>query len=265
MDFCKASFAVVVGIALLGAPAWSMGPALAAPPAASEPGAAPEAPALEPSAALETYQRLAAAQAEHLAALQDQTIIHAELPGTSQSGDYELVRTYTAAPRSLHYVSVKFTGDGFVKSNVIVRVLQSEVEQVERGDRAATAITERNYKFSFEGPDALAGHTVYVFEVKPRRRAAGLFKGRIFLDAHTGSLRRIEGSMAKTPSFFIRRIDFTQDFEDIDGFTVPTELHSTTRARVIGRAMLSIVHRGYHLTPAPTPQSAFFTPMFLTQ
>jgi len=205
---------------------------------------------LEPEIALRTYQQQADLQARTLLRSEDNTVIHAELPATSQKGDFELVRSYSAEPRSLRYASIKFEGDGFVKSNVIVRVLQSEVDQVEKGDREATALNDRNYQFSYKGIETLKGEKVHVYKVKPRQKKSGLFKGKIYLDAQTGRMRRIEGSVVKTPSFLLRRIDFVQDFAEVDGFTVPTELHSTARAHIIGRAMVSIVHRGYRLTTA---------------
>ncbi len=264
MRLVRASLAAILllalGVTFAAARVTAFGGAGVSPIVSDHDTVSREVPLLDPAVALEKFQRLTAAQAERLAASQNETIIHAELPGTAQSGDYELLRNYTANPPTLRYVSVKFTGDGFVKSNVIVRVLQSEVDQVQHGDRAATALTERNYKFTYKGTETLAGRTMHVFQVKPLRKAAGLFKGQVYLDASSGSLRRMAGSMAKMPSFWIRKIEFTQDFEDIDGFTMPTELHSTARAHVIGRAVLSIVQRSYHLTPAPAPQSASIVP-----
>ena len=203
---------------------------------------------LDPNVALRTYQEQADLQARTLLRSEDNTVIHAELPSTSQKGEFELLRSYSAEPRSLRYASIKFEGDGFIKSNVIVRVLQSEVNQVEKGDREATALNEHNYQFRYKGVEMLDGHKMHVYKVKPFKKRSGLFKGKLYLDAETGRMRRVEGSVVKTPSFFLRRIDFVQDFAEVDGFTVPTELHSTARAHIIGRAVVSIVHRGYRLT-----------------
>jgi hypothetical protein len=227
------------------------GAALHAAPRADAAAAEPADPSLlEPDVALRAYQQQADLQARTLLHSEDNTIIHAELPATSQRGQFELLRSYSAEPRTLHYASIKFEGDGFIKSNVIVKVLQSEVDQVEKGDREATALNDRNYQFSYKGIEALNGQKVHVYKVKPRQKKSGLFKGKIYLDAQSGRMRRVEGSVVKTPSFFLRRIDFVQDFAEVDGFTVPTELHSTARAHIIGRAMVSIVHRSYRLTTA---------------
>lgn len=211
---------------------------------------------MAPELALSTFQKRSAQQALELAASQDHTTITAELPDTAQKGEYELVRTYTAEPRSLSYSTVKFTGDGFVKTTVIAKLLQSEVEHIQKGDGDATAITEANYKFSYKGSETIDGRVNHIFQIKPRRKQTGLIKGKIYLDAYTGHIRRMEGSAAKSPSFFVKSLEFVQDFGDISGFTVPTVLKSTAKARIIGRALVSVVHNDYELKPAATSGNA---------
>ncbi len=210
-------------------------------------------PRLAPELALQLFMQHNAQQAERLAEYTDDTLIQAELPNTSQKGEYELVRNYSAQPRSLSFRSIKFTGDNFVKNNVITRLLQSEVDHVEKADPAASAISEANYKFSYKGTEELDGKLMHVYQIKPRRKDPSLFKGKIFVDARTGSLRRAEGTVSKSPSFFVRKIEFVQTFEDIDGFTVPVEMRSTAKARIIGKAIVSIFHRGYQLKAHPAP------------
>lgn len=210
-------------------------------------------PRLAPELALQLFIEHTAEQSQRLAEYTDETIIKAELPNTSQKGEYELVRNFNAQPRSLSFRSVKFTGDSFVKTNVITRLLQSEVDHVQKADPAASAITEANYKFSYKGTDDIDGRQTHVYQIKPRRKDPSLFKGKIYVDARTGSLRRAEGTVSKSPSFFIRKIEFVQNFEDIDGFTVPVEMTSTTKARIIGKAIVSIFHRGYQLKAHDAP------------
>src|SRR5256885_1083735 len=82
-----------------------------------------------------------------------------------------------------------------------------------------------------------------IYQLKPRSKRPGLFKGRIYLDAHTGSLVRAEGSVVKSPSFFVKKIDFVQDYADVDNFTFPVHIHTNALARVIGRTVVDIFHR----------------------
>lgn len=215
-------------------------------------------PRLAPELALQLLMQHNQEQSQRLAEYTDDTLIKAELPESSQKGEYELVRNYNAQPRSLNFHAIKFTGDNFVKTNVITRLLQSEVDHVEKNDPAASAISEANYKFSYKGAEELDGRLMHVYQLKPRRKDPSLFKGKIFVDAHTGSLRRAEGSASKSPSFFVRKIEFVQTFEDIDGFTVPTEMRSTAKARIIGKAIVSIFHRSYQFKAHTAPSTDAF-------
>ena len=210
-------------------------------------------PRLAPELALQLFMEHNTDQAQRLAEYSDDTLVQAELPDTSQKGEYELVRSYNAQPRSMTYRSVKFTGDTFVKTNVIIRLLQSEVDHVEKADPATSAISESNYKFSYKGTEEIEGKLMHVYQIKPRRKDPSLFKGKIFVDAHTGSLRRAEGTVSKSPSFFIRKIEFIQDFSDIDGITVPVAMRSTAKARIIGKTIVSVFHRAYQLKVHPAP------------
>jgi hypothetical protein len=210
-------------------------------------------PVLAPEIALQTFLRRNAEQNEKLAGYSDETTVTAELPDTKQKGEYQLQRTYTAQPKSLAFSNAKFTGDGFVKTNVITRLLQSEVDHVEKANPADTAIDFTNYKFYYKGMENIAGNDAYIFQVKPRRKSAGLFKGRFYLDVHSASLRRMEGTLAKSPSFFVKSLEFTQEFTDVDGFTFPTTLRSSAKARIIGRTLVAVVHKGYKVRlAAPT-------------
>jgi hypothetical protein len=204
-------------------------------------------PRMAPELALQMYEQRSLEQGQKLAEYSDKTLVQAELPDTNQRGEYELVRNYSAQPRQLTYQSVKFTGDTFVKTNVITRILQSEVDHVVKGDPAASAINEKNYKFSYKGTEDLNGRQVHVFQIKPRRKDPSLFKGKIFVDAYTGTLRRAEGTVSKSPSFFIRKIEFVQDFDEISGFTMPVSMRSTAKARIIGKTIVNVFHRGYDL------------------
>jgi hypothetical protein len=211
-------------------------------------------PRMAPELALQVYTRRAAEQSAKLTEYTDRTIVEADLPDTRQHGEYELLRAFKA-PKSLSFATIKFTGDTFVKTNVSTRLLQSEVDHVEKGDPAATAISDGNYKINYKGLETINTKLAHVFQLKPRRKVPGLIKGKIYLDAYTGSLVRAEGSIAKSPSFFVKKVDFTQDFQDINGFTVPTELRSVSKARIIGRAVVRIFHRGYEFKPTPQPES----------
>lgn len=199
-------------------------------------------PRMSAELALATFQEHSRRQAQELAGYSAATVIRAELPRSSQRGELELERHYRV-PRTLTFKALHYTGDGFVKTNVIARLLQSEVDHVQKDDPAVTAIRAENYKFSHKNTAQIAGRTVHVYQVKPRRKRPGLFKGHIYLDVSTGSLVRAQGRVVKSPSIFVNKIDFVQDFADVNGFTVPVHIHTEAKAALVGHTVVDIVNR----------------------
>lgn len=221
------------------------------PPASAPVLAAPVSiPRMSSELALAAYQGLASRQSQALAGYSAATLIRVELPASSQHGEFELERRYTA-PRTLVFKPLRYEGDGFVKTNVIARLLQSEVDHVQKDDPSSTALRPENYKFSHKSTAQIDGRTVHVFQVKPRKKRPGLFKGQIYLDAYTGSLVRVEGRVVKSPSLFVNKIDFVQDYADVNGFTLPVRMHSEAKAALVGRTVVDIENRNYQPVPAP--------------
>jgi hypothetical protein len=201
-------------------------------------------PRLAPQLALQVYQFRASQQRAQLSSYSATTTIQADLPDTRQHGEFVLNRQFRA-PKTLQFTPVHFTGDNFVKSNVIARLLQSEVDQLQKDQSGQIAINDQNYKMSYKGSDCINGRLVHAFQVKPRHKRPGLFKGRIFLDAFTGSMVRAEGRMVKSPSLFVKNINFLQDYADIGSFTFPTNIHSEAMTRIIGRVTVNMSHRDW--------------------
>jgi hypothetical protein len=195
--------------------------------------------------AFEVYVNRSARQNATLAAYTALTTVDASLPDSKQRGEFELSRQYTA-PHALKFKAVRFVGDSFVKVNVIGRLLQSEVEREQKDTSADIAVNRKNYKVSYKKTDDINGRLAHVYQLKPRFRRPGLFKGHIYIDAFTGSLLRAEGRMVKSPSIFIKNIEFAQDFTDAGPFTFPAHLHSEAQVRFIGRVILDVNNHDYH-------------------
>lgn len=212
------------------------------------PTAAPPLPRMSPDLALETYAGNAHRQLTALGTSTDMTVVEASLPTTGQKGRFELRRSFLA-PKSLAYGSIKFVGDTFVKTNIIVKLLQSEVDHVEKGEGATTAITPDNYKFSYKGQQEINGQTVYEFHVKPRKKRPGLFKGKVYLEPTTGHIVRAQGTLVKSPSVFVKKVEFVQDYEDVAGFSLPAHMHSISQTRLFGKAIVDISHSDYSAHP----------------
>lgn len=219
-------------------------PGRSVPTSASQTSLEAARPRLTADAALMMYLRHAEMQMHTLVSYSDITTVDAQLPDSSQRGRLRLRRVF-AAPKSLTFQAIDFAGDNFIKTNVIARLLQSEVDHVQKEESAKVAITDANYKFSFKGMEDFDGRLLYLYAVKPHKKAPGLFKGRIYLDPFDASLTRAEGTLVKSPSIFVKKIRFVQDYDEVAGFSLPVHIHSVADTRIAGRAIVDIVHAQY--------------------
>ena len=89
------------------------------------------------------------------------------------------------------------------------------------------------------------------YEVKrrPHKKRLGLIKGTMLLDARTGSLVRLEGVPAKSPSVFLSKIRLEQDYADFGPFTLPVHVHSEAKASIVGKTIIDVYHRDYQVVP----------------
>ncbi len=210
---------------------------------------------LSPEQALRTYQERALRQLTTLAGYSDKTTIEAEIPAMAVKGQFSSKRTFSA-PQSLDYTATSFVGDNFVKTNVIYRVLESDVEGVEKHMAPKVAILESNYRFSYKGIQNLNGRSLYAFALTPRRKDAGLFKGKIFIDPQSGHINQAEGQLSKSPSWWIKRADFIQDYADVGEFTMLVQIRAVAQARIVGRIVVNIQHTEYEVRSIEQLKSA---------
>jgi len=199
----------------------------------------------KPDSVVENYLA-ATSQQEH--ALQGSSMevdIEASLPKLKRQGRLQGLRRISRLGR-ITYEVLHFEGDNAVKNQVIARYLSAEVE-AQSDDSPSLAVTPANYKFSYKGPLTSNGRQVEVFQVAPRHKAVGLFKGEIWIDSQTFLCVREAGRMVKNPSIFLKRIEFVKEYGIQAGVSVPQQIHSLVATRIVGPAELTVSYRNVAL------------------
>jgi hypothetical protein len=120
---------------------------------------------------------------------------------------------------------------------VITRYLDSESQARDNG---SIAITPANYKFKYKGITEREGRQVHTLQITPKKKAVGLFRGELWIDAETGMPLRESGQFVKNPSVFLKKIAFVREYQIRDGVAIPKHIESTVDTRLVGRAELSI-------------------------
>lgn len=175
-------------------------------------------------------------QQESMRGAQMEVRIAAKLPRMEKQGTLKALRTISKFGK-ITYKALGFSGDNFIKNEVITRYLSAESEV---RDPRALAITPANYKFKYKGTMGKDGRQVHIFQVTPRKKVVGLFRGEIWLDAKTAMPIREAGRFVKNPSIGLKKVEFVREYEIQDGVAIPKHIHSTADVRIVGRAELSI-------------------------
>ncbi len=162
--------------------------------------------------------------------------ISASVPKLKKAGQLRVLRQMSRVGQVTYRV-LGFQGDNTVKNQVIARYLQAE--QQGKSDQHLS-ITPVNYKFKFRGQRGIMGKDVYVFQLSPRHKRVGLFKGEIWLDAGNYLPVYEKGRLVKNPSVFFKRVDFQRAFAIRDGVPVPAHMTSTIQTRLVGKVELDV-------------------------
>ena len=167
--------------------------------------------------------------------------IDAAVPQLKQKGRLHALRRISRLG-AVSYHAIVFQGDSSIKHQVIARYLDAE-RQAQADQNLA--ITLENYKFKFKGERATANGLAYIFELAPRHRRVGLFKGEMWLDSKTYLPVYERGRLVKTPSIFFKRVDFERAYAIESGVPVPVRTASVIKTRLVGRVELNVNYSNF--------------------
>jgi len=202
-----------------------------------------------PAATAPATMQAAEAVLERFTGSQDEAVrwpletieIEASLPTLAKRGRMSAVRRLLPAGHPKYEV-VESDGDATVRREVIVRYLSADARATEL-PAPSVAMTSANYKFDFVGAFSRDGRIEYAFHMTPRQKRQGLLKGIVWLDGETGMAVRQTGTLVKSPSLFLKRIDVTRENHLREGAVESRVTHVAINARLIGRAELVITER----------------------
>ncbi len=181
-----------------------------------------------------------------------QVDIEASVPKLKEEGRLRALRRISNMGQITYHV-LGFQGNSTVKSQVIARYLQAE--QQGQGNNTL-GITPTNYKFKFKGEYSWEGKPAYLFQLSPRTKRVGLFKGEIWLDAATYLPVFEKGRFVKNPSVFFKRVVFDRGFTIENGTSIPRYMTSTIDTRIIGKVEITITYSNFSNNPGPEAKEA---------
>jgi hypothetical protein len=194
---------------------------------------------------LQKYLEASKVQQDSLRGVTMDVAIDAELPKLKKQGRLQALRQISRLGK-ITYDALRFEGDNTIKKELIARYLSTEMEAT---DKTAPKITPEFYKFRYKGLMDREGTQVYVFQVTPKKKRVGTFKGELWLDRDTYMPVREAGRFAKNPSVFIRQFDFVRTYVIQDGLAIPKKTTGIVQTRLWGKAEMNIEFSNFTKQP----------------
>jgi hypothetical protein len=163
--------------------------------------------------------------------------IDANVPNMKTKGKLHALKSISKLGK-ITYHALGFSGDNSVKTDVIARYMKAEVDAAQTGQDFS--VTPENYKFKYKGVENRDGRDVYILHVTPRHKKVGLFKGELWVDAQTYLPVRESGSFVKTPSIFLKKMQFVRVYDIQNGVAIPQRMESKADVRFIGPVELNV-------------------------
>jgi hypothetical protein len=192
------------------------------------------------AAAMQTFLTRPAIQHEYSASRR------LEASGSGQRAWLDARTDFTFASGFVYDVTGE-GGSGLIRSRILRSLLDEEQRLIASGGAPRVALSPANYEFTAEG---INEEGLAIVRIQPLRKDRSLIAGRLFLTVD-GDLRRVEGRLAKNPSFWITRVNLIRTYRRINGVLMPVSLDTTAQLRLLGSSALRMTYRYSHIDEQP--------------
>ena len=148
-----------------------------------------------------------------------------------------LARVELDPARGFRYTVLAAGGSEMLQEKLLLRILRAEQEVYESGGSSKTALTVDNYSFAPGGRDPRG---LVRLLATARRKEIGLVNGEFLVAPETAELMEVSGTMARTPSFWISRVDLTKRYARVRGHRVNVDVQSVSHLRLLGVSRFSM-------------------------
>lgn len=166
----------------------------------------------------------------------------------------EVLLSYQAPDRK-EFSIISERGSGLVRRRVFKALLDSEVEAAAGTSKRNSSITPENYIFEYLGEEDVDGFHTFAVHAIPKRIDKYLFDAKIWIESKEFAIVRIEGQPAKSPSFWIKKVNFVRRYQRIDGFWLPLRDETVTDVRLVGKNIFTIDHHSYAVNRLSAPEN----------
>jgi hypothetical protein len=177
--------------------------------------------------------------------------MHAESERFNQEGWVDAWTEFDG--RAFRYEIVREQGSDYIRNKVLKTLLRREQEIIASGGPDRAALTAANYEFS--EPDRHGEGVRYVL-LKPKRKDVLLVDGRMVLSQDGRELLRVEGRLAKNPSFWTSLVNIIRHFARLDGVRVPVSTETIAKVKFAGLSRMQVSYEYESINGRPVSLAA---------
>jgi hypothetical protein len=135
------------------------------------------------------------------------------------------------------YEIVSERGSDSLRDKVLRPLLRREQELIANGQSDRAELSEANYEFSEPEVTPDGGRQI---RITPRRKDVLLVDGHMVLNPEGTELLRVEGKLAKNPSFWTSLVNIVRGFARVNGVRVPVYTETTAKVKLAGVSHMDV-------------------------
>ena len=169
----------------------------------------------------------------------------------------QVIANMTFVPPNVKNFVITESNGTRLGQRIVRGILETESKAAKNFD--ATDFSPANYDFRVlaEAQDT-SGHRMFVLELLPKRREKNLLQGKIWIDAETYRVHRVEGQPAQASSWWVRDVQLVLHYSDVEGMWLQTATEATARVRLLGKHRMVANDVEYNISPIAI--TAYSTP-----
>jgi hypothetical protein len=156
-----------------------------------------------------------------------------------------VVANITVLPPDRKQYNIESSSGG-MGEKVLRDILSKETESPKDAQRQELSL--QNYDFQMLGQATIDGRRCFLLSMEPRREEKDLLRGKLWVDAENYNIRRVEGSPAKNPSWWIHDLHILMSFTEVDGMWLRTFTHAVANVRFKGKYVMESRDLEYRFT-----------------
>jgi len=147
------------------------------------------------------------------------------------------------------YEVVSRTGPSLLASKLLDSMLAEEQKLSVNPDRGLSVISSTNYGMVPAGEEQVGDRPCEVIAITPKQKSPYVLSGRIWVDARSKILVRIEGTAPQSPSFFAGKPNVVRDYGEMAGFGLALHSHAVSSGMLVGKTVVDIEYVHYQIDP----------------